>query len=194
MIPDRRQRILLAVLLLILIVFGGSRLRQWLSSLGAGEVFGLRARRPDVSAVLQADVAVLDRTESANFVPEFTPGRNPWTYGRKPTPPPPPPPPPVEKQPEVVKPRDLAPVVPRDPTPVKPTPPPIDVEYIGSFGPRNRKIAVFETGETTINAQEGDVVNRKFRVYSIGFESVDLTFEGFPDEPPQRVALRGMDP
>lgn len=193
MSPELRQRLLLVGLLVILLLFGGARLREWLASLGAGEVFGQRARRPDVSAVLQADVAVLDRTESANFVPEFTPGRNPWAYGRKPAPPPPPPPP-VEKKVEPVQPRELAPVVPKDPTPVKPTPPPIDVEYIGSFGPRDRKIAVFESGETTINAQQGDVVNKKFRVHSIGFESVDLTFEGFPDEPPRRLALKGLDP
>jgi hypothetical protein len=194
MTDQRRQQILLAILVVILLLFGGARLRSWLASIGSGEAFGFRSRKPDVSSVLGADVAELESLAAVNFVGEFTPGRNPWSYGRPPAPPRPETPVVRAPPPQPAKPLDLGPVEPPAPRNTKPVPPPIDVEYIGSFGPKDRKIAVFADGETTINAQRGDVVNKKFRVHAIGFESVDLTFEGFPEEPPKRLALKGIGP
>lgn len=193
MSTELRQKVLLLALAAVLLFFGGARLRQWLVSFGPAEVFGLGPARPDVSEVLEARVASLESTEAQGFVSEFTPGRNPWVYGQKAKPPPPPRPKPPRQQPRpqpTITP--LEPVAPQERS-GKPVPPPIDVEYIGSFGPRSRKIAVFENGETTINALKGDVINKKFRVHDIGFESVDLTFEGFPDEPPRRLALKGLE-
>jgi hypothetical protein len=47
---------------------------------------------------------------------------------------------------------------------------------------------VFSDGETIINALQGDVLDGKFIIASIGYESVDVKFVGFPDEPARRLA------
>jgi len=70
----------------------------------------------------------------------------------------------------------------------KPQPPPVSVEYLGSFGPRDRQIAVFSGEDEIYNAFEGDVLQEKFIVDKIGLESVDLKFVGFPDAPAERLA------
>ena len=70
-----------------------------------------------------------------------------------------------------------------------PKPPVVDLKYLGSFGPETRKIAVFYDGSNIYNALAGDVLNGKFIVARIGYESVDLKFVGFPDTPAQRLAL-----
>lgn len=72
-----------------------------------------------------------------------------------------------------------------------PQPPPIDLTYLGSFGPEGRPIAVFVDGDDIYNAFVGDVVEGKFVVDHIGFESVDLKYVDFPDLPPQRLAVGG---
>jgi len=72
-----------------------------------------------------------------------------------------------------------------------PRPPEVTLRYLGSFGPRNRRIAVFEdpAGGGVFNAREGETLQGKFIVDKIGFESVDLRFVGFPDEPPRRLGI-----
>jgi hypothetical protein len=77
------------------------------------------------------------------------------------------------------------------PPPLGPQPPPVDVTFLGSFGPPTRRIAVFTDGKTIYNAERGDTLSGKFVVHAIGFESVDLTFVGFPDVPPERLAVGG---
>lgn len=71
-----------------------------------------------------------------------------------------------------------------------PRPPEVTLSYLGSFGPDGRRIAVFTAsdGRSVINALEGDVIEGKFVVVKIGFESVDLGFVGFPDAAPRRLA------
>ena len=75
----------------------------------------------------------------------------------------------------------------------KPKPPSIELVYLGSFGPGQRKIAVFadKKGENIYNAAVGETIEGKFIVHQIGFESVDLAFVGFPDVPPHRLAVGG---
>ena len=65
------------------------------------------------------------------------------------------------------------------------------MRYLGSFGPRDRRIAVFEdpAGGGVFNAREGETLQGKFIVDKIGYESVDLRFVGFPDEPPRRLGI-----
>ena len=70
-------------------------------------------------------------------------------------------------------------------------PPPVDVDLLGIFGPKSRRIAVLSDGEILLNVLEGGVVKEKFIVHKIGLESVDLTFVGFPDEAPHRLAIGG---
>jgi hypothetical protein len=78
----------------------------------------------------------------------------------------------------------VAPVV-----PPKPQPPPVDVQYLGSFGSATAPIAVFTDGEEIFNVRQGEVIEGKFRVVRIGYESVDLSFVGFPDAPAERLPV-----
>jgi hypothetical protein len=69
----------------------------------------------------------------------------------------------------------------------------VTLTYLGSFGPKSRRIAVFadESGENLYNARTGEVLEGKFIVDRIGYESVDLKFVGFPDEPARRLPIGG---
>jgi hypothetical protein len=130
---------------------------------------------------------------------EYTPGRDPWRFVDPPPPPaakPPPPPSAAElearrraeeeaarlraqmlqqqQQAEAAKP---------------PPPPPFTMSYLGNFGPPSRRLAVFSDGKTIYNVQKGEVIAGKFIVAEIGYESVDIRFVGFPNWPPQRLAV-----
>lgn len=188
MSAETRNRVLLAALSAVLLAvvglrvvpaLGGSGERWWQQSAG-GTVF-----EDDL------DVEVLElRTELLRGEPrEFQIGRNPWSFGEAPKPPPVPK---VEKPPP--RPRPKPKETPKEPEPVepaKPRPPEVDVTFLGTFGPTDRKIAVFFDGQSIYNAARGDVLNEKFQVVAIGLESVDLGFVGFPDEPPARLAIGG---
>ena len=54
-----------------------------------------------------------------------------------------------------------------------------------------REIAVFSDGKEILNAFAGDVLHQEFVVRSIGFESADIGFVNFPDEPAKRLAVGG---
>jgi len=71
----------------------------------------------------------------------------------------------------------------------KPKPAPFTMNYLGSFGSPQKRLAVFTDGKTIYNAQEGEVLEGKFIVAHIGYESVDIQFVGFPDWPAQRLAV-----
>ena len=72
------------------------------------------------------------------------------------------------------------------------------MNYLGSFGPPEKRLAVFTDGKTIHNALEGEVLDNKFIVAHIGYESVDIQFVGFPDvarpaarrRPPQPLERR----
>jgi hypothetical protein len=135
-------------------------------------------------------VADLDR-----IPPSTQPGRDPWRFVEPP--PPPPPPPPRGPSPEDLArlqaerdrlARERAEELARQRAEAAiPKPPPFPYSYMGNFGP-GRRIAVFTDGQTIVNAREGEVVDGKFVVERIGYESVDIKFVGFPDVPPQRLA------
>jgi hypothetical protein len=128
---------------------------------------------------------------------EYTPGRDPWRFVDPPPPPPPPPPrPPSAAELEA---RRLAEVEAarqrlllqqqQQAEAAVPKPPPFTMSYLGNFGPPSRRLAVFSDGKTIYNAQKGEVLAGKFIVAEIGYESVDIRFVGFPDSPPQRLAV-----
>jgi hypothetical protein len=71
-----------------------------------------------------------------------------------------------------------------------PKPPEFTMEYLGNFGPPDRKIAVFSSGKRTLNAQEGQVIDKEFIVARIGYESVDIKYVKFPEVQPKRIGLR----
>jgi hypothetical protein len=69
----------------------------------------------------------------------------------------------------------------------QPSPPPVDLRYLGSFGPDSAPIVVFSDGQKITNARQGDVVEDRFIVRRIGYESVDLGFVGFPEDVVHRL-------
>lgn len=154
------------------------------------------AARPRQGKVVElpSEVVALE-TDRLEIEPrDLTSGRDPFRFG--PPPPPPAPPPPTREELErrrreeeerlrsLDEERRLAAI---------PKPPPVTLTYLGSFGPERKRVAVFadESGENLYNARAGDVLEGKFIVDRIGYESVDLKFVGFPDEPARRLPIGG---
>ena len=68
------------------------------------------------------------------------------------------------------------------PKPRAPTPPKITFKYLGLLGPKNDKIAVFETGseeEDPVLIRVGEVIEKKFRLLGFQYEAVLI---GYVDE------------
>lgn len=136
---------------------------------------------------------------------DYTPGRDPWRFVE----PPPPPPPPQPPQPRGPSPEELermrqaqeelarqraAELARQQAEEAARRPPPFTMAYLGNFGPPERRIAVFSDGQSIINAEEGEVIGGKFIVAHIGYESVDIKAVGYPDAPPQRLAVGRPSP
>jgi hypothetical protein len=125
------------------------------------------------------------------------PGRDPWRFidppPPKPAPPPPPPPPPTAEELAARRAAEQAAFEAAERArleALKPKPPPFTLKLLGSFGPPNRKIATFTDDKGAVwPVREGEVLQGKFIVAKIGYESVDIKFVGFPDEPVKRVAV-----
>jgi hypothetical protein len=101
----------------------------------------------------------------------------------RPTPTPPPPPPPAPGSAAFI-----GPMPPPPPTPT-PVPPEISFKFIGTFGPKDRPVAVLIAGDQLVNARAGDVVFDRFIVRSIGYESVDIGFKGYPPSVTKRLGM-----
>jgi hypothetical protein len=139
-------------------------------------------------------VAALRLSDLERVPPSSAVGRDPWRFVDPPPPPPPPPtPPPPPLTPEQIAAAEEARRRAAEEAArlaaerAKPRPPDFTWEYLGNFGPANKRIAVFSDGKQVYNAQEGEVLERKFIVARIGYESVDIKFVGFPDEPAKRL-------
>lgn len=191
-----RQRLLLVLLLVVLAVVAGWRLLPMLLADGEG---GGGRRSTAVTEVPDVRVAELAVGELSAEPLNYDPGRDPFSYH---TPPPPPPPEPQGPTAEELAAQRAAEAARRaaaeaarqeeaEREPPKPQPPSFQLTYLGSFGSKNRRIAVFTDGEEIYNALVGDVIDDSFVVADIGFESVTITFVGFPDEPGKRVAIGG---
>ncbi|MFN2386788.1 MAG: hypothetical protein ABR576_10980 [Thermoanaerobaculia bacterium] len=100
-----------------------------------------------------------------------------------PTPTPPPPPPPGPGDPRFVGP------LPPPPPPPTPAPPDIGFRFIGSFGARDRPIAVLVLGDQVVNARAGDVVFDRFILRKVGYESIDVGFVGFSPSETRRLGI-----
>ena len=196
MTPERRKQFIFAALVLVLLFVGWRQLRQGsfgsptaASGAAAGASRGVVARNGAGNGdplVVELRVADLEREPG-----DYAPGRDPFRFG---APPPPPPAPPPEPDPEALRRAEEALAAmeqPEEIVPPKPVPPPVDVVYLGSFGSERRRLAVFSDGKAIFNVLEGGVLNEKFIVVRIGFESVDVGFVGFPDAPPERLAVGG---
>lgn len=100
-----------------------------------------------------------------------------------PVPTPAPPPPPGPGQPGFVGP------LPPPPPPPTPAPPQIVFTLIGIFGPTDQPIAVLQYGTEIVNARQGDVVFRVFKIQKIGYESIDVGFVGFSPSESRRLGI-----
>jgi hypothetical protein len=193
MTAERRRLILLAALALVA-ALAGWRYVGLLGSSVSGEALALlpAARADDRSAgsELDTEVAELDLAMLQGRSGRYQPGRDPWKFF---TPPPPPPRGPSPEERERMQQEAARRAAEREtPTVVveqKPKPPSVDVNFLGSFGPPDRRIAVFSDGEAIYNALAGDVLEEKFIVAGIGYESVDLSYVDFPELPPKRLAV-----
>ena len=123
-------------------------------------------------------------------------GRNPFAFYLPPPPPPPPPPGPTAEELEALRraqeaeaARLAALAQQRASQPVVPQPPPIPYTYLGRFGPSSRPIAVLTLGEEIHNVLLGDILDGKFRLVTIGLESVELEYVDFPDVPAARLPV-----
>ena len=185
---SNRPRPLLLILLAVVALIAAWR---YLPSFGGGPGF-TRTASADLSSPV-IDVVELAAHTQQEAPPEVAATRDPWSFGSRPAPErtapreAPPVPEPVPVQPVVTERPKPAPPA---PTPVGARPPAVDIVYIGTIGRDDDPIAVFTDADKTIyNAPTGGLVKDHFEVQRIGYESVDLLFVGFPDEPAVRLAI-----
>jgi hypothetical protein len=156
---------------------------------------GGRDKGAPTREVKELRVAQLDQVPRS-----FTPGRDPWRFYVPPPPPVKPPPPPSQE--ELERQRRLAEeqarlqreAAEKEKYIRENTPPAFTMSYLGTFGPPNRRFAVFSDGKTIHNVPEGERIAGNFRLYHIGYESVDISYDLLPDAPPQRVAAGAAKP
>ena len=180
---NRRTLLLLALLLVAGGYYGWTLVSDGVGGPGRVGLGGSGARLARGGPSAEIEALATDRLAHKPSV--YRQGRDLFTYGQPPRPaapprppaPPSPPPKPVEEtQPRVTQ-------------PPRPQPPPVDVVYLGSFGHPGRRIAVFSDDEAVYNARVGDVIKDKFILVTIGYESADLGFVGFPEASPRRLAV-----
>jgi hypothetical protein len=103
-----------------------------------------------------------------------------------------PPPQPQPPQPKVIQPPPV-PQPPPEPVPLPvpqpPPPPQFAYHYIGTFGPAGNPIATFSGDGKIVNVRVGDTIDGKFILRSIGIESVEIGYVGFPPETKTRIAI-----
>ena len=197
MSSERKKRLLALALAVIMAFVAWRQLAPYVAKIGSGGT-GLsstgRAGRGGESEASPLPEVVDLRLDELEMEPDrFSSERDPFRFGveRKP-----PPQPPTQDSESAMrralreaKEREQLDTAPR--TPPAPKPPPIDVAFLGSFGPQNRKLAVFSDGSDIFNVFEGDQLNEKFYVVKIGLESADIGFVEFPEAPAQRLEVGG---
>jgi hypothetical protein len=149
---------------------------------------GARAARAEKKVNPDEVPIITTRDLESPNVRQQSEGRNIFDF-RPPTLPPPPTPTPAPPAPPAPgDPRFVGPLPPPAPTPT-PLPPDISFKFIGTFGPKDRPIAVLAQGTEVVNAREGEVVFRVFIIRKIGYESIDVGFVGRDPKESRRLAL-----
>jgi hypothetical protein len=182
--PERRKTLLAGSLVVLLSIWGFQLLRSVLGGGSATPLIRSSSSRARTEVVLPEVLAV--RLSDLELEPaEFRIGRDPFRFSARPR----------RRPRRTAQQQRPAPVqevsVPQPAAPAERRPPPVDVVFLGSFGPDGRRIAVFSDGADIYNVLQGGILKRVFRVDKIGFESADLGFVDFPDEPSQRLAAGG---
>ncbi|HEY6843619.1 MAG TPA: hypothetical protein VI391_05575 [Thermoanaerobaculia bacterium] len=101
--------------------------------------------------------------------------------------PPPPPPPKIVAPPPVIAPPPQPPPQPTEPP--KPVPPQFPYHYIGTFGTAANPIATFSGNGQIVNVRVGQTIDGKFILRSIGIESVEISYVGFPPDLTTRIPI-----
>jgi hypothetical protein len=127
--------------------------------------------------IASLNTAALDRARSGGRG-----GRDPWRFAD-------PPPIPNPDARRSTQPEAQAPVAGKPAEPPRPHPDDFTLRYLGRFGPPEKQIAVFTNGAQIFNRQEGEILDGRFIVSRIGYESVDIRFVGFPEAPARRVGV-----
>jgi hypothetical protein len=78
---------------------------------------------------------------------------------------------------------------PPPPPPPVPVPPQFTYKYIGVFGNAANPIATFSGNGQIINVRIGDTIDGRFVLRSIGIESAEIGYVGFPPDVHTRVPL-----
>ncbi len=179
-----RLTVLLVILAAVLLIWVIVQHRSGTGAHGAGSAGEVAYAAGTVPALDLAALTPLPET-SAKFQ------RNPFTFGRPPTPTP------------NLTPRPTLPPRPtRRPWPT-PTPyvvhtkdgrtlgppPRFTAQYIGYFGPSNLPIAVFKEKNQIEIAPQGGVLNDVFLIRKVGYDSVEIGYVGYPEEVTKRVPL-----
>lgn len=81
------------------------------------------------------------------------------------------------------------PIPPPPPPPPPPQPPAFTLKYIGTFGPAGNPIATFSGNGEIVNVRVGETIDGKFILRSIGIESVEIGYVGFPADVKTRVPI-----
>jgi hypothetical protein len=149
----------------------------------SGRSFGRGRREAAVSpdAIPDIDVSAFSRKEAAS--PEIS--RDLFRF-KEPPPPPPPPPRPVYIGPG--DPRFIGPLPPPPPPP-PPQPPAIAFQFTGTFGNPKEPVAAIVAGDRLLLVRQGDVVDGKFIIRRVGYESLDVGFVGFPEKEVRRIPI-----
>jgi hypothetical protein len=148
----------------------------------SGRSFG-RKTEPRVSPddIPDIDVSAFSRKETTS--PAIA--RDLFKFKELP-PPPPPPPRPVYIGPG--DPRFVGPLPPPPPPP-PPQPPAIAFQFTGTFGPAKEPVAAIVDADKLVLVRPGDVVDGKFIIRRVGYESLDVGFVGFPESEIRRIPI-----
>ena len=103
---------------------------------------------------------------------------------------PPPPPKPKPRPAPIVlgDGRFIGPPLPPPPPP-KPQPPAIAFQFTGTFGTSKAPVAAIVEGDRLTLVRRGDVVDGKFVIRHVGYESLDVGFVGFPESEVRRIPI-----
>jgi hypothetical protein len=103
----------------------------------------------------------------------------------------PPPPKPKPLPPPYIGPGDPRFVgpLPPPPPPPPPQPPAIAFQFTGTFGNPKQPVAAIVAGDRLLLVRQGDVVDGKFIIRRVGYESLDVGFVGFPEKEVRRIPI-----
>lgn len=153
------------------------------AELETGRSFG---RGPQVKAVSPDAVPDIDVSAFARR-PEGSADVTRDLFKFKEPPPPKPPPP----RPVYIGPGDARFVgpLPPPPPPPPPQPPAIAFQFTGTFGSPKAPVAAIVAGDRLLLVRQGDVVDGKFIIRRVGYESLDVGFVGFPEKEVRRIPI-----